>query len=70
MKHLKSYKLFESRNWKALPKEIYNGALLELSKIESIDDLTETINNFITNNLNSHQLWRFDTGFNLKINPC
>lgn len=41
MKHLKSYKLFESRNWKALPKEIYNGALLELSKIESIDDVDE-----------------------------
>ena len=41
MKHLKSYKLFEGRNWKAIPKEVYDGALQELSKTESINDVDE-----------------------------
>ena len=30
MKHLKSYKLFEGRNWKAIPKEVYDKNVIEI----------------------------------------
>lgn len=42
MKHIKSYKLFESRNYKVIPDEIWNGALKELRReghFDNIDDL-------------------------------
>ena len=42
MKHLKSYKVFESRNYKVLPEDIYNGALKELrseSRFDNVDEL-------------------------------
>ena len=42
MKHLKSYNLFESRNYKVMPDEIWNGAIRELrgeGKFDNIDDL-------------------------------
>ncbi len=42
MRHIKSFKLFEARNYKVLPEEIYNGALKELrgeGKFDNIDEL-------------------------------
>jgi hypothetical protein len=42
MKHLKTYKLFESKNYKIIPDDIYSGALKELrseGKFDNIDHL-------------------------------
>ena len=42
MKHIKPYRLFESRNYKVIPDDIYNGALEELrneGRFNNIDDL-------------------------------
>ena len=42
MKHIKTFKLFEARNYKVLPEEIYNSALKELrgeGRFDNIDDL-------------------------------
>ena len=42
MKHLKAYKLFEERNYKVIPDDIYQGALKELwseGQFDNIDDL-------------------------------
>ena len=42
MKHIKTFKLFEERNYKVLPEEIYNGALKELyseGQFDNIDHL-------------------------------
>lgn len=41
MKHLKSYKLFEDRRWKVIPDGVYKGALRELRRKGSIDDVEE-----------------------------
>lgn len=41
MRHLQSYKLFESRNWKSLPKEIYSQAIRQLQKEDSINNIDE-----------------------------
>lgn len=42
MEHLKTYKLFESKNYKIIPDDIYSGALKELrseGKFDNIDHL-------------------------------
>jgi len=42
MRHIKTFKLFEERNYKVLPEEIYNGALKELrgeGRFDNIDEL-------------------------------
>ena len=42
MKYLKSYKLFEERNYKVMPEEIWSGAIRELrgeGKFDNIDEL-------------------------------
>lgn len=42
MRHIKTFRLFEARNYKVLPEEIYNSALKELrseGRFDNIDDL-------------------------------
>jgi hypothetical protein len=42
MKHLKAFKVFEERNYKVIPDDIYQGALKELwseGQFDNIDDL-------------------------------
>lgn len=39
MKHLQSYKLFESRNYKIIPDDIYRAALKELRKEDRFDNI-------------------------------
>ena len=41
MKHLISYKLFESRNYKVLPDEIHSGAVEQLRSIEQFNNVDE-----------------------------
>jgi hypothetical protein len=41
MKHLKSFNLFESRNWKSIPGSIWESALEELKSKESINNVDE-----------------------------
>ena len=41
MKHLKSFNLFESRNYKVLPDEIRSGAIEQLRSIEQFNNVDE-----------------------------
>lgn len=41
MRHLKSFSLFESRNWKSIPGSIWESALEELTSKESINNVDE-----------------------------
>ena len=41
MRYLKTYKLFESRGWKVIPEQVYNDALRQLRKEDSIDNVDE-----------------------------
>ena len=41
MRHIKTFKLFEERNYKVLPEEIYNGAVKELRSEGQFDNIDE-----------------------------
>ncbi len=41
MKHLQSYKIFESKNYKIIPDDLYRSALKELKKEDQFDNIDD-----------------------------